>query len=207
MIFLIVGERKNERTKQIKSILDKFSNSEVIVFDDTTCEVNELEQYIYPSLFSLSSPIIHLKYILDNNVKHIPDVLLKKLMTSPTLFIFEEFKLNKSIITIFKKIGSSVYEAEDVSGNKKEDNIFVLVEKIISSDKKNRWLAFQELLKGRPIESLMGPLLWKVRQMYEKNNKDKEKYKLLYTNLISAQAYAWERNFSLELAIEKVLLS
>lgn len=208
MIFLVVSEKKEYRIQQIISITKNLEDNEVLIFDDTKTELVDLEQYIYPSLFSVAPPIIQLKYILKNDDKNISETFLKKLLSSPTVFIFEEMFLGKPLVNLFKKCGSVICLEEKKPALKKRENNFSSITQILTAiDKKSRWLLYQKALREEPIEAIVGILYWKARELASRKGMGQNKYRKLYQDLISAHARAWQKKVPLELMIEKVILN
>lgn len=211
MIILISSDEKNFRQNYITKTLEETPESEIIFYDDTYGNILDLEQYIFPSLFSISMPIIHLKFIINENISLITNSFIKKLVSSPTIFLFEEMLTPPSIITIFKKSGGLVYvDDRKPSANwqtKKDNNIFSVINILTNKDKKSRWLAYQKAVKEYEIEGIIGILYWKLKDLISKNKNEKEYWSSLYTKILKAHRDAWQRNVPLELTIEKVILS
>ncbi len=207
MLYLVVSNKQDFRKSQILTISKTFSESEVILYDETYGKVSELEQYLYPSLFSPASPIIHLKFIISSDSESITNVFLRKLISSPTIFIFEEISLPSPMVTLFKKSGAEVHNQSEAKSIKKGSDIFGATLALTAKDKKSRWLAYNKSLQEHTIEAMIGILYWKVRDMVAKNPKEKEKYIQLYKNLLEAHTRAWEEGIPLQLMIEKVILS
>lgn len=207
MIYLVLSDKQDFRKSKILEISKTFAESEVIVYDDTYGSVAELEQYLYPSLFSPASPIIHLKFIISSDLESITSTFIKKLLSSPTIFLFEEINLPSTICILFKKSGAEIYSQLETKNIKKNSDIFGATLALTAKDKKSRWIAYNKSLKNHSIEAMIGILYWKVRDLATKNPKEKEKYIKLYKNLLDAHTLGWERGVSLELMIEKVILS
>jgi hypothetical protein len=203
MLYLVLGDNHTRRGEHIASITP--SEGEVFIFDETQGSLADLEQFLYPSLFMASAPIVHLKYMLDTDV--LTGVLLQKLLASPTVFIFEEIEIPSPIVTSFKKAGAIVHTQEKIKSIKKESDIFVVTAALTAPDKKRRWMAYREALMHHPVEAIIGILYWKVRDMVSKMPKEKEKHLAVYKALLEAHARAWESGVPLELVIEKVILT
>lgn len=202
MLTLVVGTNKKERTQHIHTIVSP--EADVLVFDETMGELADLEQYLYPSLFMTEAPVVLVKYMLGGAT--LESVFIKKLLASPTVFIFEEIEIPATSVTPFKKAGAIIHAQEKQAPSKKEHDIFTVIAALTAPDKKARWIAFRDALEHHPIEALVGILYWKVRDLYNKTPKQKAHYEKLYRALLGAHADAWKRGTPLELAIEKVLL-
>ncbi len=207
MIFLVVGDNQESRISQIQKIMEPLSGSDVLVYDDTYGTVLDLEHYVYPSLFMSAPPVVHLKFMIGSDGETITASFLKKLLASPTVFLFEEMALSPAVITMFKKSGVVVHEDKKSIGVKKDGDIFAVTHALTAPDKKARWIAYRSTLKTHAIEAVMGILYWKVRDLATKNPKEKNKYNELYKKLLQAHASAWETGASLEVLIEKIILT
>lgn len=196
MIIIVAHEHKDWRIARIAESLKEWNSIDPIVLDDTTAVFADLEGYCYPSLFSLTVPIVHAKYLLPTAVAELDATYIKNLSASPTVFLFEEFSISATIATAAKKHGAIVHTGEK-NPKKKTDDMFAMVTNILTArDKKSRWMAYRDVLSKQPIEACTGILYWKARQM--KNG--------IYEKLLDAQARAWTTGASLELLIEKVIL-
>ncbi len=202
MIFLVVADVQQKRQQHIATIVTP--ESEVLVFDETYGTLMDLEQYLYPSLFSIAPPIVQVKFMLT---ELLDTVFLKKLLASPTIFLFEEMVLPSPIITAFKKAGAVVHTEEKIKKETRGADIFGATLALTAKDKKARWMAYRAALDEHPIEAIIGILYWKIRDMATKNPKEKSQHLGLYKKLLNAHARAWESGAPLELMIEKVILS
>lgn len=202
MIIIVAHEQKEWRAKQIATVLAPWKESEPIVLDDTSSSITDMEGYCYPSLFSLTVPVVHAKFLLMSDSGSFDTTLAKKLSTSPTVFLFEEFSTTTPVATLAKKHGAIVHTGEKIVKQKKENDFFTVTNILTASDKKARWMAYRAVLATQPIESFIGILYWKARQM--KIPADKKMS--MYEALLDAQARAWQTGAPLELLIEKVIL-
>ncbi len=201
MIALIIADNLDVRRSHIKNILDTLPGCEVLIYDDTYGGVQELEQYAYPSLFNTAPAVVHSKFLLAG--EEMASTLIKTLVASPTLFVFEELALPATVVTSLKKLGAVVHQASKEKKTAATDDIFVVTKALTATDKKSRWLIYRAALETHAIEAIMGVLYWKVRELTLKD----KKYAALYRALITAHATAWQKGIPLELAIEKVLLT
>jgi hypothetical protein len=208
MLTIIVADTKSYRAERIAALMKQYASSEAIVLDDTVMTVSELEQYLYPSLFTVTTPTVHARFILDNKEKEMTALLVKKLLASPTIFILEELSLSKPFITSLKKQGVEVHEPSSAkaTGGKIKNNLFGVTSLVTITSKKDRWLAYQKAIAEYPIEAILGMLYWKVRDLVLKEKNTDGIYHTLYTALLAAHAAAWQDGTPLELAIEKTLL-
>jgi hypothetical protein len=209
MLTIVVADTKPFRLSRIADIMKAYGANEVIMLDDTLGTIADLEQYLYPSLFALTSPVVHTRFILDAKEKELTPALIKKLLASPTIFIFEELSLSKPFATSLKKMGVDVHVpdfAEASTGKGRKDNLFGVTSLIAMQNKKDRWLAYQQAIAQYPIEAILGMLYWKVRDMALKERSDAGPYHVLYTKMLEAHSTAWQQGTPLTLAIEKALL-
>lgn len=203
MVFLIISDNKSFRKKRLGEILEPLTESEIILFDDAVGELADLEQYLYPSLFSEVAPIIHAQFVLDETVS---SEGLKKLIASPTIFILEELTLPSTTVTLFKKCGAIIHATEKQKIKKQDSDIFSATACITATDKKSRWLAYRSAIEKHSIEAILGILYWKVRTLATKGQSGNE-YEVLYVRLLDAQSRAWQTGAPLEALIEKVILT
>jgi hypothetical protein len=207
MLTIIVAESKPFRKTHLDALIAQFVPTEVIAFDDTILAIADLEQYIYPSLFNTGSSLVHARFVLDAKEKDITSELLKKIIASPTVFVFEELTLSKPFLTNVKKQGAVIYQepssAKATAG--KQESLFG-VTALITLPKKERWMAYQKAVAQYPIEAILGMLYWKVRDLALKEKSINGAYHELYAAMIEAHARAWQYGTPLQLAIEKVLL-
>jgi len=204
MLVVVVSDTKEFRRKHMETFAT--GETEVVVLDDSMSSIADLEQYVYPSLFSTSATFVHVQFMLEQTFVDMTPVMAKKLIASPTIFFFEEFALPASSVTVLKKYGAVTHVETPVKGGKKGNDMFALASSIITPNKKDAWMNYQKALSLQPVEALLGIMYWKVRDIMLKNPRTKEQYKELYTNLLKAHAKAWQTGTPLELMIEKVLL-
>lgn len=207
MIFLVVADTQTARAPHIATALNHAPGGEVVVHDDTYGTITDLEQYLYPSLFTTTPPTIHVKFSLEEGADLITTTFLKKLLASPTIFLFEEMALRSPIITLFKKAGAVVTVEEKKKVQKKTDDIFAVTGALTAKDKKTRWMIYRNALEKHSIESIIGILYWKLRDLVAKEGVEKKKYEILYRDMLCAHAKAWQTGAPLELFIEKVILA
>lgn len=207
MLTIVVADTKPFRTETISGLFGAGDMNEVIVLDDTSATIADLEQYLYPSLFSVASPLVHARFMLDAREKDLTVELIKKLMASPTMFILEELALSKPFITTLKKYGVEVRTTEAPKAPAAKSSLFGVTNLITMTSKKDRWIAYQKAIAEYPIEAILGMLYWKVRDMVLKEKDPYGPYHTLYTKMLEAHALAWQEGTPLALAIEKTLLT
>lgn len=207
MIIFVIGDNKAFRKKSIEDVTSSLGESEQIILDDTLVTIPDLEQYLYPSLFTIAAPIIHIKFLLDTDQAELHAERMKKLMTSPTVFVFEELTLPAAILTAAKKHGAIIHTAPKQKASPKQDTLFSVTNALTAKDKKARWLAFRDAMEKHSIESVIGILYWKARELAAKKGAEQPRHRLLYQTLLQAHAKAWQTGAPLELLIEKVILT
>ena len=206
MLTVVVADTKTYRSLRITELLKQYEGSEVIMLDDTLTSIAELEQYLYPSLFTPVAPLVHTRFILDAKEKELTPVLIKKLLASPTIFLFEELTLSKPFVTSLKKMGVEMHVDDAKKQVAAKDSLFSVTGLIAMQNKKDRWMAYQQAITQYPIEAILGMLYWKVRDMMMKEKNNDGSYHVLYTKLLEAHMQAWQQGTPLALAIEKILL-
>ncbi len=203
MIIVVVGDNQTLRRTHIDTVINQ--ESDVLYFDDTYGSLRDLEQFLYPSLFSAVAPVVHVKYMLESDT--LAPEFIKKLLASPTLFLFEEIALPSPLLSSYKKLGAVVHAQEKEKKSNKQSDIFAATLALTAKDKKSRWLAYHAALESHPIEAIIGILYWKLKDLITKNPAQKKIYLPLYRALIEAHAAAWKEGTPLTLAIEKVILT
>lgn len=204
MLVVIVSDHKEFRKEHLAGMCS--AESDIIVLDETFMTLPDLEQYMYPSLFSSAVSVIHAQFMLEHKLADLTASLAKQLVASPTIFIFEELSLPTPAMTMLKKYGALVHTQAAQKSVKKVPDLFHMASAIITTNKKDAWMNFQAALLVQPVEALLGIMYWKVRDSMLKQPGRKGEYKTLYENLLRAHAKAWQTNTPLELMIEKVLL-
>jgi hypothetical protein len=203
MLHVVIGDNKKERGTSVSNIISELQESEIIRIDDTTMRVADLEQFLFPSLFSIHAPVIHAQFFLEAG--EIDTKFIKKLSASPTVFIFEEFSLPTTLITKLKSEGAILQSIKTNKEKKQPTDIFAVTGALTGKDKKSRWLAYRSALAQQPVEAILGILYWKLRTLASKEKSEGE-YTRLYKTMLHAHAHAWKKGIPLALAIEKVIL-
>lgn len=205
MLVVIVGGQKEHRRVLAHDMVPDIGVAHV--YDDTMISFADLEQFAYPSLFETIAPVIWAQFMLDKE-----DIFAKEkiqiLSESKTIFIIEEFSIAADTKKIFEKHGAHVFVQKKEAKAKEYNPLFSIVEGMVGTDKKSRWIAYQKALaEDIAPEALIGVLYWKLRQQcgYAKGDA-LAWYKKLYADFIGAHAAAWKSGTPLGLMIEKVLL-
>ncbi len=205
MLTVIIGGDSEARTNKREDILKQHS-AEVVALDDMMSSISELEQYLYPSLFSVVVPVIHGKYLLEEYAEQLTKELLQKLVISQTVFILEERALAAAFIKTIEKEGGTVFHDKGSKQVARPNTIFGVTAAITATSKKDRWLAYRAARSEHAPEALIGILYWKLRDLIEKSGARGAAYKMIYTKLMKAHKRAWQKGFVLDVAIEKVVL-
>lgn len=207
MLYIIAAQHKKYRTEALREIQETIGITDTIILDDTVATLSDIEGYMYPSLFTVTNPIVHSKFLIEGG--DIDAIFIKKCVASPTIFIFEEFAIPASSVTILKKHGAIVSIEDKKNTEKtfsKKPDLFAVTGALTAPSKKDRWLIYQAALQEHPPEALLGILYWKVRDLVIKG-RDAQKWKVVYSKLLNAHAHAWQNGSPLALAIEKVILT
>lgn len=205
MIIVILSDQYEVRRATLTEVLAPYGNTEILHYDDTVGTVRDLEQFAYPSLFTIGPSIVRAVYTLESSLDTCTPQTIATLVASPTVFVFEEQGLPASVVTALKKAGAVIYASPKKNLPKKESDIFAVTKALTASDKKTRWLVYRAALTEHPIEALLGIMYWKLKDLIAKDSTHSG-YRDLYTRLITAHARAWQSGAPLEVAIEKVLL-
>jgi len=205
MLVIIVGGEKHSRRSGAESFVSDMHSAHM--YDDTMISFAELEQFAYPSLFETVAPVIWAQFILDKE-DFFTKEKIQALAQSKTIFIIEEFSILADTKKIFEKHGAQVFVQKKEAKTKEYNPLFSIVEGMVGTDKKNRWMAYQKALaEDIAAEALIGVVYWKLRQQCGSAKGDMLVwYKKLYADFIHAHAHAWKSGTPLGLMIEKVLL-
>jgi hypothetical protein len=203
MLYVIVADNKAARGEHSAQVIAQFSESEVITLDDTMLSLADLEQFLYPSLFSTDVPIVHGRFLLAD--VEIEKEFAASLAASPTVFMFEELALPAATVTMLKKAGATVHVGEKQKRTAPADDLFAATACITAKDKKSRWLAYRSAVEKQPIEAILGILYWKLRTLAAQGSAGNS-YEKLYGQMLEAQAKAWRSGAPLDALIEKVIL-
>lgn len=204
MLHIIIGINRDDRKKKRDAFIEHAHD--VIMLDDTNTSFSLLVEYAFPSLFSVSVPVVHARHLLEKKDETLLEETIRTLVASPTVFILEEYTLSAPVKKTFEKHGTFIYEHKEAKKTNPQSTIFSVTEAITAKNKKDRWFAYRQSLQEHPVEALLGILFWKLRQLLEKPSKEAMSYKKLYTELLLAQQSSWQKGFPLALAIEKVIL-
>jgi hypothetical protein len=205
MLQVIISADVETRIKKRVDALSQYPKG-VISLSDVESSFLDLENYVFPSLFSEEKPVVHGRYILEEYSGEITKDLLVKLIKSPTFFLLEEKSIGAQTIKMIEKEGGLVHNEKTKASPLVKNNIFSVTNAITANSKKDRWMAYQNARLENPPEALIGILYWKLRDLIEKSPTKAGPFKAFYTKLIKAQKKAWQSGFSLDLAIEKVIL-
>jgi hypothetical protein len=203
MLYVIATDNKTSRGTKILEVVSAHEHTERIVLDDSMMTLQDLEQFLYPSLFSQGVSLVHGKFFLDRG--DFDEGMIKKFVMSPTVFIFEELALPKQLATTLTKSGAVVHLGEKQPAPKKEGDIFAVTACITAKDKKARWIAYRTALETQPIEALLGILFWKLRTLAVNGAKGNQ-YEQLYKAMLGAQKRAWQTGAPLDALVEKIIL-
>jgi hypothetical protein len=205
MLQVIISSDIENRKKKRIDVLSQYPD-EVIRLSDVEISFSDLENYIFPSLFSEQKPVVHARYLLEEYSNEITKELLSKLVNSPTFFLLEEKALGAQAIKMIEKEGGLIHNEKSKSQIINKSNIFLVTNAITATNKKDRWMAYQNAKQEHAPEALIGILYWKLRGLIEKSPTKAGPFRTFYTNLMNAQKKSWQTGFSLDLAIEKTIL-
>ncbi|MCC7436362.1 hypothetical protein IT402_00590 [Candidatus Nomurabacteria bacterium] len=205
MLQVIISADFDLREQKRKKEISKYK-TEPIYIDDTSHSFSSLQSFLYPSLFSEESPVVHAKYLLEEFSDEITKEILTSLVSSPTIFILEERNVPVSFIKNIEKQGGTVYELKTEKKSLKKSDIFSVTGAITSPNKKDRWLAYRNALEENPAEALIGILYWKLKDIISKPGPKNSYFREVYRDLMLAHKDSWQKGFPLELAIEKTIL-
>lgn len=204
MLHLIVSTNTDFRIKKRNTILKEYAGA-VIALDDSLGDLTDLRAYLFPSLFSFETPIVHARFLVEKNQEFVTSSLIKELLASPTVFVLEEQTLPLAVVKMFEKEKATVFHEKDTARKNESNSLFAVTGAITGKTKKERWLTFRQAVALHTGEALIGILYWKLRSLIASTSKNQE-YKMLYTRFIHAHKEAWQKGIPLEIAIEKIIL-
>ncbi len=205
MIELICISDRALRLKKRSEVLKKYQNTPISL-DDSLSSFAGLESFVYPSLFSLSTPVVHALFLISSFPSELDKNLIKQMIASPTVFILEEISLSATVLKDFEKNGAIVHALKENKTPIKTNTIFNITNIFSLENKKDKWLILQSSLEEHAPEALIGILYWKLRTLIEANNPKKAYLKEFYFRLMSYHKEAWQKGVPLSLVLEKTIL-
>lgn len=208
MLFLIISPEVTARKKRVLEVVKPFSIGDAIVLDDVTSTFFDLGQYRYPSLFSLERPVVRASFLLDTISSDVDSAFIVSLVESPTVFVLEEHALSATDKKRFEKEGAlvSMLPFQKKTAPPTSALFSVVTTLTLSSDRKEKWMVLQRALTEESAEALIGMWYWKLRDVIQKNPKERTRLRTLYRTLIDRHAHAWMHQIPLALVLEKIVL-
>lgn len=203
-MIIVVSQRKENREKAISDFLKdkKIFRKEVFFVPETNSNLDGVISAMSPSFFGEKNRAVVVRFFLENASTE----ELKKVLEAEKEFeieiILEETNINSDIKKFLEKekVNLKVLKEEI---KKEETNVFEIANALSSGDKKKIWLSYQSLLKKESPEAIFGVILWKVRQMSEKD----KKYTSWYKKLLNAQLVSRTSKVPFEISLEKTLIT
>lgn len=214
MIHVVVSNDPILRAQGSDTHIKTLGVDDVLVIDDSTHTLADLETYSYPSLFDAPRAIVASFLIGSTKAKEtgssvksadLPLDTLKKLAASPVPFVLREVALTAPQKKILERAGATIAITDGTPARAPQKNLFMDVAALCTTtNKKDRWLAYHAIIADERPEAIIGIMYWKLRDLVQKKG---VVYKNFYDALITAHSQAWIQGTPLALAIEKVLLT
>ncbi len=170
MKYLIYGSDILSRQKKVKELSSGFLKKglEVVEFSDASFDEQSFLNYILSDNMFGSKTALVLQYCLSS--KEVLDFLESKkreIEETDTVLIFVESEFLKKDFPSFKKSFTEIFEfKKDKEVESKKDNIFSLIDAIVSKNKKKAWILFQEAIdRGVSAEEIINLLFWQYKVM------------------------------------------
>lgn len=170
MLYLFYGTDRNKALEKALGIIEKkiSEKPDAVVFK---VDVSNLSKNLLVELCG-SQGLFEQKYIVhikdafqDEMSKEIVSGFLKDLKDSENVFIMTEGKLLKPDFTKIEKQAEKVWEHEAKEKTERKENIFAITDYLIARDKKNLWIAYQNLKNNFAIEEIHGTLFWCLKNI------------------------------------------
>lgn len=221
-----IGVSKHKARKLVDALMKKRPEATHFTLDGDSFSLDELERLA--GSVGLFTP--HHIVVLDRVYADIPMDMLDAMAASEHVFVCLEQELGKKDVETLKSKSTKVDEqAQKPQSKTARPNVFALTDAITARDKKNIWVAYQELLfQGVDPEEILPILSWHAKTMlvvagsknateagvkpfvYTKTKRASQKYtrdelKQFSRDVVGA-LYQSRQGKHLEYQIEKVLL-
>jgi DNA polymerase III delta subunit len=172
MIYLLHGENFKESRKKLHSLVGSLFKKEPDVskflIDNESFSKELLEEMISGQTLFAGRYIVIVDKVFEN--KEAGEVVLEKLKLiskSENIFLFIEEKINKAILSRFKKWAEKIQEFP-LKSEKKDNkfNIFGITDALGRRDRKGTWVLYQKALsEGIQPEEVHGILVWQIKNL------------------------------------------
>lgn len=165
MLYLFYGTDRNKALEKALGIISKkvLEKPDAVVFKIDASNISKsllIELCGSQGLFE-QKYIVHIKDAFqDEGSKEVIKDFLKDLKESENVFIMTEGKLLKLDFTKIEKHAEKVWEHVQKDKVERKENIFAITDYLIARDKKNLWIAYQNLKNNFAVEEIHGTLFW-----------------------------------------------
>ncbi len=178
MLYLFTGDDTKNKNLNYEKFIKSFPSAiPIFPINRNNFIKDQIESFYSGSSLFFLKCIVVFDGILDRQENS--DFILSKLekmSESPSVFIFKEHLLNKSILDIYKKHNSEMNIFLLPKEKKERFNSFLLANAFSDKDKLNLWIYFRQAVSfDVSPEELVGVLFWKIKDMIVK--KDFRKFK------------------------------
>jgi hypothetical protein len=173
MIYLFAGDDTKKKQEAYEEFIKTIPKDVEIFFvlknDFDPMEIESF--YSGPGLFFKKSALVFSNILENEERKEFVLEKLNPMSESENYFLFQEGKLDKNTIDIFKVARAELNIFELPKDKKEKFNNFLLADAFGNKDKLNLWIYFRQAIdKGVGMEELIGVLFWKVKDMILKRN-------------------------------------
>lgn len=169
MLYFIHGSdylKVLEKSKNlVDSMLSKKPDASLFRLNSENWSPNSLQELVQGQGLFENKYIVTMSRLLEE--KEIADFavsVLGEISESPNIFIWTEESVDKKTLAKIEKYAEKVQIFEKKTLAQKADfNIFSLGDSLLSRDKKQLWILYQEALRVFAPEEIHGTLFWQVK--------------------------------------------
>lgn len=167
MLAVFYGSDRVRLAKRAGDFISKQDFDEIISFDDSTINCDELLNFTEQSALFGGRKLIKLDGVFDNE-----DVLSATLKNielfekSDNIFVFLETKILAGDLKKLKSHAEVCEEFKLEEKPKEKFNIFSLADALARRDKKSLWVLYQKALRaGKVPEEISGTIFWQLKTL------------------------------------------
>ncbi len=170
MKYLIYGTDSISRNKEVADLVGGFLESgyEVINISDAIFSEGDFLNYIGgENLFGQKTILVLTHCLSTKEISVFLESRKKEIEETQTPIIFVESAFLKKDFPSFKKNFEKISEHKEAKKTEaKRYNVFPLIDAVVSGDKKNSWLLFQDALaEGVSSEEVINLLFWQYKTL------------------------------------------
>ncbi len=167
MLYIYSGKNFEKRKKAFESDLKRFSEYEIITFDETNFSLPEFESYIESqSLFGAKYAIVLNSVLEDGLARAAIFKKIKEIEASENVFFFLETSLTKTDLKPIEKKVKNIQFFPETEKKEQKFNIFSVTDSFSKRDKKGAWVLIQKALRaGVPAMDVANILIWSIKSL------------------------------------------